>query len=581
MVDGGQEDVCAAKALESMMVEVGDQDEQPVFADAGSLKSKTSSRISHRKQHTMRLANDSIFATIAFNVYFQNITLAVICLNAVWIGIDVEYNHVSIPKGQNLEPTSIVVENLFCIYFTIELIVRFLAFRRKRDCIWDKWFVFDGVLVFMMVLETWIMAFVEAVAGSGGGADALSSLSAFRLLRLLRLTRMARLMRSVPELMSLIKGIIAAAKAVFFILLFLLGVMYVFAIIFTTQLGDSDTVNIDKLPSHYFEDGAINMTYVEQLIEAGHISGGIKWEQICGTESDDGGPWARCMFGSMGDSMMSLFTRGVLGDNLEETLQSIKDDSLLLMWFFILFSIIAALTLLNMLIGVLCEVMDASAKEEEISGNLRDLEFCLGQAFESIDKNDDGMINKTEWQQIKDNESVRDKLTTLGVEPGHMEERLDQMQESLFYTRDKDAEGVEKLSFREFVDKMVEVRPDMPAKALDIEMLRVNVEQDDEDFKSRLNQIENTLQRLLAQNNLGGEDNNWAMGSDASEQAFVGRPSVGEPRPSEDKPWCVSSATTDNDWLKSVPMELLVHVLQSRSPPEPGQSKHLTSDSVS
>merc|ERR1719223_1947067 len=94
------------------------------------------------------------------------------------------------------------------------------------------------MLVLFMVIETWVLEIVNLVMGGGGGGI-LAKFSALRLLRLLRLTRMARLMREVPELLTLVKGMINATRAVSFILMFLLLCMYVFAIIFTAQLGDN------------------------------------------------------------------------------------------------------------------------------------------------------------------------------------------------------------------------------------------------------------------------------------------------------------------------------------------------------
>merc|ERR1719393_558322 len=69
--------------------------------------------------------------------------------------------------------------------------------------------------------------------GGGGGGGGTGNLSILRLLRLLRLTRMARLMRSVPELLTLIKGIVAATRSVGSALTLLIIFTYVFAIIFT------------------------------------------------------------------------------------------------------------------------------------------------------------------------------------------------------------------------------------------------------------------------------------------------------------------------------------------------------------
>merc|ERR1719174_1832198 len=109
-------------------------------------------------------------------------------------------------------------------------------------------------------------------------------------------------MRSVPELMTLVKGMLSACKAVFFILLFLILVTYVFAIIFTSQMGDADNTEPEEETAEH-------------------------------------------MFGTLGDSMMSLFTHGVLGDNLSACLQALLDypngeDSdlgVLFLWIFLVF----------------------------------------------------------------------------------------------------------------------------------------------------------------------------------------------------------------------------------------------------
>ena len=50
-----------------------------------------------------------------------------------------------------------MVENLFCVYFTVELAIRFAAFRYKRNCMKDSWFVFDSVLVALMA--SWLHPF--------------------------------------------------------------------------------------------------------------------------------------------------------------------------------------------------------------------------------------------------------------------------------------------------------------------------------------------------------------------------------------------------------------------------------------
>merc|ERR1719261_1833076 len=102
-----------------------------------------------------------------------------------------------------------------------------------------------------MIFETWIMAIILLSASSGEGGGGMGNASLLRLLRLLRLSRMARvarLLRSMPELLVLIKGMIAAIRSVFFTLLLLFLLLYVFAILFR-QLTVDSTIGEEKFPA--------------------------------------------------------------------------------------------------------------------------------------------------------------------------------------------------------------------------------------------------------------------------------------------------------------------------------------------
>merc|ERR1719311_1101304 len=124
------------------------------------------------------------------------------------------------------------MENAFCFYFSLELSIRYFAFKGCLTCFKDGWFRFDFALVAMMVVETWLIPLL-----SSGGKSPLSGMSILRLLRLLRLTRMMRLMKALPELLVLIKGVVAASSAVASSMVLLVGSIYIFGIIFTSSLG--------------------------------------------------------------------------------------------------------------------------------------------------------------------------------------------------------------------------------------------------------------------------------------------------------------------------------------------------------
>merc|ERR1719171_872505 len=131
-----------------------------------------------------------------------------------------------------------------------------------------------------------------------------------RLLRLLRLTRMARLMRSFPDLLTLVKGMMAATRSVGSTLLLLMIFNYVFAIIFTGTLKDHE-----------------NPEFLEY-------------------------------FGTMFSSMFTLILAGTLLDDITTPTRMLIDYDLqgLVLCTFV-YILASNFTMLNMLIGVLCEVV--------------------------------------------------------------------------------------------------------------------------------------------------------------------------------------------------------------------------------
>eukprot|EP00913_Durusdinium_trenchii_P013471 g12651.t1 len=168
---------------------------------------------------------------IAKHWLLEYITLAVVCLNTLWIAIDTDNNKASIITNASIEFQ--IAENFFCGYFFCELLIRFLAFQSKRYCFQDYWFNFDLLLVVLMVAETWIVPLVfnllrfneeekqtrwnsidgpcQAENADLANAVNIDFLRILRLVRILRLSRMAKLLRAVPELVIIIKGIGFAA----------------------------------------------------------------------------------------------------------------------------------------------------------------------------------------------------------------------------------------------------------------------------------------------------------------------------------------------------------------------------------
>ena len=160
--------------------------------------------------------------------WFNNLTLTVILLNAIWIGVDAEMN-----TGKDAPLWLTIVDWVFFVFFTCEILLRFACFKVKLNCLRDFWFKFDGILVLQMIFDV-IMSVPDPESSTGSVASLGPML---RLLRLARLARLVRLVRSQPELVTLMKGMMQAMRSVISAVLVLLTMLYVMGMIFRTQLG--------------------------------------------------------------------------------------------------------------------------------------------------------------------------------------------------------------------------------------------------------------------------------------------------------------------------------------------------------
>ena len=100
---------------------------------------------------------------LARSPYFEHTTMTIILLNSVWIGIESTINESALLI--NADPGIIVVENMLCIAFSFEIIVRFFAFKSKLRALRDFWFIYDFFLAFFMVLETWVFFVILSATG--------------------------------------------------------------------------------------------------------------------------------------------------------------------------------------------------------------------------------------------------------------------------------------------------------------------------------------------------------------------------------------------------------------------------------
>lgn len=389
-----------------------------MFVDSEAMKKKLRERLSEPGYDVRNFYWDIGFCQlVARSEWFERMTLSVITLNAVWISIDTDLN--SADSLLTARPIFQIAEHSFCAYFTWEWLMRFFAFRRKRDGLRDAWFVFDSFMVCMMVGETWILTTVMLLmSGGGGGMGNASSLRLLRLLRLSRMARMAKLLNSMPELLILVKGMAAGMRSVFYTLL-LLGILtYVFAIAF------------------------------RQLL--------------------DGTPVGREHFSSLFVSMHTLWRDGTLLDNTGTLVGLLLEQGLVYALVFYIFVLLAAFTILNMLIGVLCEVVSAVAETEKEQIAITTVKdgFLQIIARGGLDTDGDNMLSKEEFMAIVDDPQSVSLLDKVDVDVYGLMELAD------FIFESEDGTGEVQLTFADFMEVVLSLRGSNTATVKEVVDLR-------------------------------------------------------------------------------------------------------------
>lgn len=323
---------------------------------------------------TIKTARSLKCFTIASSGAFFSVQMLAIILNTVVIGFDVDFNGPDATDETRL--IFEIINHLFCIFFFVEIVIRFGAMRKEPTCrmalksmVEDRWFMFDSLLVLFMVVETWLMPLAMMFMSTDNSSQGLGQLSIFRLLRLLRLSRIgriARLLTVFPEILLMLKSIFAAMRAVICTLFLLVALLYIFAIIFKARC----------------EDTAI-----------------------------------KDMFPGIASSMWMLLLNGAFMDDLGGVIPPIYEEDWVLAVLFVLFVFLSNLTVLNMLIGVICEVANEVSQQEQQMSSAKLLKNDLNEFLVCFDMDDNNEMGIEEFEFFVRNPDVRRMLERHDIEP--------------------------------------------------------------------------------------------------------------------------------------------------------------------
>jgi len=382
-----------------------------IFANADQMKEQVQKAILEPEYNVKNMyKDDGCWAAVARSPLFDISSIVAITLNALWLAVETDYNDE--PLLVNADPPFIIVENLFCTFFVWELIVRFMAFKVKADSMKDSWFLFDCVLVSFMAFETWVLSFLVWVSGGALGANS-SSTSVLRVVRLFRMTRaarVARLLKAVPELMVIGRGIVIVARTVLVIMCLLVMIVYTFSIVFT-QLAKG--------------------TNLEHTICSDILT-----------------------------TMSTLLLGGIFPD-FKPTTDDMAAEDFFFAVFFFMFVLLAYATIMNMLIGVLVEVVAVVASVEKETNQVAAVKRVLQKWAPGGDSDGDGLIDVNEFKNMLNKDGCAKDLHDVGVDAIALIDHAD------FIYRDKDS-----LTFSEMLTVVLGLRGRNDTKVQDLVQMR-------------------------------------------------------------------------------------------------------------
>eukprot|EP00746_Dinoflagellata_sp_MGD_P165662 gnl/MRDRNA2_/MRDRNA2_95074_c0_seq1.p1 gnl/MRDRNA2_/MRDRNA2_95074_c0~~gnl/MRDRNA2_/MRDRNA2_95074_c0_seq1.p1 ORF type:complete len:746 (-),score=125.01 gnl/MRDRNA2_/MRDRNA2_95074_c0_seq1:254-2491(-) len=317
------------------------------------------------------------YQTLQFVIY------TAIMVSSVQIGLQVDYPEF----GTAYSILEIVCNVIFLVEMVVKLAMNRCGYFRSG------WNIFDFSLVMIAIVDF----VVSKLAGDSSSGTSWPALRALRMLRAVRVLRMLKVFR---ELWLIVRGIVLSLRAMTWVILLLVMILYMCGILCTTIMEES---------------GPMYPGYTE--IEV--IPGGENMEYFNPSES----------FGTIPRSMYTLFQLALLTE-FSEFGRPIFEKQPLFFPFFLFFIFVVTFGVLNVLIAVIVEVtMQASESLKQEEGD-REMTHKLElldqlQAFVfRMDEDGSGLIGKEQLIAVHEDKEMQELLVKMGFPVGFSAEEL-------------------------------------------------------------------------------------------------------------------------------------------------------------
>jgi hypothetical protein len=191
--------------------------------------------------------------------------------------------------------------------------------------------------------------------------------------------------------------------------------------------------------------------------------------------------------------MFSLFIMGTILDDVTVTTDAIRKTGK--NWFmlplFIIFILISSFTILNMLIGILCEVVSATAEAEKLKAMETSVREAITTLFKKLDMDGSGHVSKEEFYAMRKDKTVRSALEEMEICTSHFHKYC----EILFQeTEDKPKPTID---FDTLIGMILRLRPGNHVSALDFSLLEASLDKSQEHLRERVLRIQSSINTLM------------------------------------------------------------------------------------
>eukprot|EP00929_Paragymnodinium_shiwhaense_P001502 TRINITY_DN101730_c0_g1_i1.p1 TRINITY_DN101730_c0_g1~~TRINITY_DN101730_c0_g1_i1.p1 ORF type:complete len:651 (+),score=71.76 TRINITY_DN101730_c0_g1_i1:71-2023(+) len=394
---------------------------------------------------------------------FEKICAVCICLNALIVGLQVEYSAAYRTRGMPFSYRA--CEYVTISWFVVEFTVRLLAsgcsefWWRSHDVGWNY---LDTFVIFASAIDTVILV---ADVGDQGGA-----LIALRLVRIVRLVRIAKLVSFFHSLRVMVYSMFHTLKSLLCFLVLMCLFTYTFAVCLTQGAVDHAILLLGE---------------------------GTDWTDL----ADDGPLYVPRLlqdFGSVPRTMFTLLQCVTGGVSWGEPATIVAHWGALFMVAFLIYITFTIFAMLNVITGFFCEdaaAMMAKDKSEAIMQQLNHKDEYLRQfrlVFKEIDADRSGQMTYEELNEHIQDPSLQAYFSHLEIEAQDAWE--------IFRLLDVDGSGT--ISDEEFVYGCMKLRG--YAKTLDVASINYDIERLRRKTFERFDRLEQVLRSLLSGNTKNG-----------------------------------------------------------------------------